>query len=122
MLTNVFVYGSLKKGYALHGYLMHQKFLGECQTAQLYRLFDCGSYPALVRVAANGLSVKGELFCVDPDCLAQLDIVECVSDQLYERSVIQLQTPFESIKAEAYFYVPSTSGLTDCGDRWPAAC
>lgn len=120
MLTNVFVYGSLKRGFALHNCLEGQKFLGECQTVPHYRLFDCGSYPALVRVAANGVSVKGELFCVDSKCLGQLDIVEGVNDGLYKRTGILLLPPFESHDSQAYFYLPSTLGLADCGERWGA--
>lgn len=118
VLTNVFVYGSLKKGHALHYCLRGQEFLGECQTVTQYRLFDCGSYPALVRVAANGVSVKGELFRVDQNCLTQLDIVECVNECLYQRAGIQLLVPFESLHVEAYFYRQSVTGLPDCGGHW----
>lgn len=122
VLTNVFVYGSLKKGHALHYCLRSQEFLGECQTVAQYRLFDCGRYPALVRVAANGVSVKGELFRVNQNCLTQLDLVEAVNEGLYERAGIQLLVPFESLDVDAYFYRQSVLELADCGDHWESNC
>ena len=48
MLHLIFVYGSLKRGYALHHLLASQQFHGIAVTQPLYRLFDLGSYPGLI--------------------------------------------------------------------------
>ncbi len=53
----VFVYGSLKYGYRLHGLLSDQTALGPASTAPWYRLYDLGEYPGLVQV--EGLAKTG---------------------------------------------------------------
>lgn len=148
MFSLVFVYGSLKRGYALHQLLCDQKFLGEAITQPFYKLYDCGEYPGLVKVAADGVSVKGELYLVAPARLAQLDEVEGIDEGLYLRDEVQListpalNSPLASLEkrdsgtstlrnhsatrstatdtVQAYFYLLSTSNLKDCGSCWPA--
>jgi gamma-glutamylcyclotransferase (GGCT)/AIG2-like uncharacterized protein YtfP len=117
MATNIFVYGTLMRGDCRHGALAGQKFLGDAKTAPRYRMYDVGTYPALVE-SADGLSIEGELWSVDDACLARLDDVEGVPDGLYARRPIKLQPPFEVTPAQAYFFLKSTSGMTDSGQRW----
>ena len=119
-LTRIFVYGSLKQGYALHFLLADQHFIGEARTAAEYRLLDRGTYPVLVKVEDSGQAVKGELYDVDVDCVCQLDEAEGVSVGLYKRDTIVLQPPHQHLAVQAYFYLRSTSGLRDCGQQWPS--
>ena len=116
----IFVYGSLKRGFALHRFLSQQDFVATASTQPHYRLFDCGTYPAMVKVAVGGRSVKGELFRVDQQCLVRLDDVEGVEEGLYVRDPVCLCSPFETCGAMAWFFLPSTKGLLDCGSEWPA--
>jgi gamma-glutamylaminecyclotransferase len=119
-LTRLFVYGSLKRGYERAFALDHQRLLGEATTMPQYRIFDCGEYPGLVE-AEQGVSIHGELWGVDSECLRHLDEIEGVAFRLYERREICLLEPYAHDQVQAYFYLRSTVGLTDCGNCWPAS-
>ena len=126
----VFVYGSLKRGYALHHLLRTAQFLGTACTQPLYRLFDLGSYPGLVEWP-EGLSIHGELYAVTAENLQRLDQAEGVAEGLYARRPVLLQSAEYSAlsteqqpdlwppSAEAWFWLHSTFGRRDCGNSWP---
>ncbi|MCA9008639.1 MAG: gamma-glutamylcyclotransferase [Planctomycetaceae bacterium] len=114
----IFVYGSLKQGYALHSLLHRQLFLGNAVTAPKYRLFDLGSYPGLV-ACPEGLAIHGEVYQVDANALHRLDEAEGVADALYARREIQLQSDFVHRSVHAWFWLGDVSGKPDCGARWP---
>ena len=114
----IFVYGSLKRGYALHHILEGQAFRGLARTCRLYRIFDLGSYPGLVDWP-EGLAVEGEVYEVDTECLKRLDEAEGVDEGLYARRAIKLQSPFEEFEASAWFWLDRVAGLRDCGTTWP---
>jgi gamma-glutamylaminecyclotransferase len=123
----VFVYGSLKRGYALHHLLRSAEYLGPASTQPLYRLFDLGSYPGLVEWP-EGLEIQGELYSVTPDVLQRLDHAEGVAEGLYARRPVLLQSATGQLQAatgqpsaEAWFWLGSVNGLRDCGSSWPAS-
>ncbi|MGD9857503.1 MAG: gamma-glutamylcyclotransferase [Planctomycetaceae bacterium] len=117
--TLLFVYGTLMRGGCRAGALAGQRFRGEARTEPNYRLFDCGSYPGLTEAAGRGgRNIVGELWEVDAACLQRLDRMEGVDEGLYERRPARLLQAPENRSVEAYFYLPSTSGLRDCGVRW----
>jgi gamma-glutamylaminecyclotransferase len=116
--TLIFVYGSLKNGYALHYLLTGQKCLGTAVTKPLYRLFDLGTYPGMVEWPA-GLSVTGEVYQVDRICLEQLDEAEGTADGLYARRPVQLEPPLDSTMVYAWFWLQSVTGKVDCRSIWP---
>ena len=64
----LFVYGTLKRGQPRHRYLAGQTFVASAVTRPIYRLFNVGDYPALVR-HSEGRSIEGELWRVDEGCL-----------------------------------------------------
>ncbi|MEZ6062014.1 MAG: gamma-glutamylcyclotransferase family protein [Planctomycetaceae bacterium] len=115
----IFVYGSLKRGCELAVELQDQEFLRTAITQPVYRMFDCGSYPGLIRVARDGIAVNGELYSVSQSCLKRLDRVEGVDEGMYERRRIELQAPDDSCPAWAWFYLRPVAGLRDCGRSWP---
>lgn len=115
----IFVYGSLKRGYALHHLLRSAEYLGPADTQPLYRLFDLGSYPGLVEWP-EGLEIQGELYAVTADVLRRLDEAEAVSEGLYARRTVQLQPTTGQLAAEAWFWLGAVSGRRDCGHSWPA--
>ena len=112
----LFIYGTLKRGQSRAGNLEGQQFLGEARTLAQYRLFDCGSYPGLVK-REDGLEIVGEVWSVDRVCLRQLDRVEGVEAGLYRRGTIELQAPLDS-QVESYFYLLPVDTLNDCGNSW----
>lgn len=114
----VFVYGSLKQGYALHALLQGQLHLGNALTEPWYRLFDLGSYPGLVEWP-EGLAIRGEVYQVDQECLARLDAAEGVAERLYVRRKISLQAEFERREVQAWFWLNAVQGMQDCGVAWP---
>lgn len=114
----IFVYGSLKRGYALHYLLEGTRFCGVAETAPLYRIFDLGRYPGLVDWP-EGLKVTGELYEVDEECLQELDVAEGVAEGQYARRKVQLQAPFDYCSAMAWFWLHEVTGLRDCGTAWP---
>jgi gamma-glutamylaminecyclotransferase len=83
----LFVYGSLKRGFAHHTLLGDAAREGPAVTAQGYRLVLQGSYPALVPGA--GGSVRGEVYRVSAELLARLDAFEGCPE-LYERHEVAL--------------------------------
>lgn len=116
----IFVYGTLKRGDVRSAALAGARFLGEARTEPRYRLYDCGEYPALVGAppGAGGVSIEGEVYEATPECLARLDEVEGVAEQLYERAPIALLPPFSTDTVEAYFYRRPVAGLRELGTRW----
>lgn len=116
----LFVYGTLKRGDVRAGFLNGQAFIRVAQTEPKYRLFNVGTYPALVEaqpIGVEGLAIQGELWEVDRACLARLDLEEGVDEGLYERRDVEL---CGLGRALAYFYLRSVEGLPDCGERWAA--
>lgn len=119
-MTRVFVYGTLKRHWYNHHYLHGQQFVGEARTAPLYRLHDMGGYPGMVLATPEqeGLSIEGEVWDVDPTCLAKLDLLEDVVGGEYVREVIPLLPPFAEETIQGYRYLRPTEGCRDCGSRW----
>eukprot|EP00898_Chlorokybus_atmophyticus_P003549 jgi/Chlat1/4195/Chrsp27S04238 len=115
--TSIFVYGTLKSGQPRHAALHGQRFVGPARTQPMYRMVNCGSYPALVQVAADlqGVSVEGEVWSVDQACLARLDNIEG-EGFLYKRASVKLLGCEDSV--QTYLYLRSIEGLPDCGSRW----
>lgn len=113
----VFVYGTLMRGGCRHSVLSNEEFVAELETLPQYRLYDCGSYPGLVR-ADDGVSIEGEVWRVSQACLRQLDSIEGVDDGLYERRPVALATMPANETVEAYFYLKDVSILKDAGTHW----
>ncbi len=122
VFTNVFVYGTLKRGHCLHHVLADQEFLGEAKTRREYVLVSLGDFPGLVTPDAfadevAGQSIEGELYRVDNTCLAELDRVECVSQNMYQRRPVSLLKP-SGVVAETYIYQPHVDSAMVCRPSW----
>jgi gamma-glutamylaminecyclotransferase len=95
-----------------------QRFVDEARTAPKYRMFNCGTYPAMVESSENGIEIEGEVWEVDHECLEHLDVVEGVRENLYVRRQVELASPFGRLRVEAYLFQRSVAGLPDCGSLW----
>jgi gamma-glutamylaminecyclotransferase len=80
----VFVYGTLKTG--LYNYTART-----ASPAFHMVLDDVAFYPCLYRAPREGYRVMGEVFRVDADTLAALDVLEEVDDDLYARDEIDVE-------------------------------
>jgi len=101
-MENLFVYGTLKEGYPLHRILGRQEFLGVYKTAPVFKLVTLGAFPAMLPAKA-GIEVSGEVYKVDEDTLAYIDILENVRQGLYRRLYIEVHDQLgTTIKAWAY--------------------
>ncbi len=116
-MTRVFVYGTLKRGGENHGWIEQQQFIAEARTLPLYRLFDLGGYPGMIR-SDEGLSIQGEVWEVDEAGLTRLDILEDTDGGEYERVEVQLEGEFATQCVEGYIYLRSIEGRRDVGECW----
>lgn len=111
----LFVYGTLKRGYRNHRLIEGQQFIQESITQAVYRLYDNGSYPCLVR-SEPGLAIQGEIYLVEASLFRLLDRLEGVPD-LYRREEMDLQDFAEPTLG--YLYQKEVRTFRDCGICWP---
>ena len=116
-MTRVFVYGTLKRGGANHGWIARQRFVAEALTQPLYRMFDLGGYPGMIR-SESGIAIVGEVWDVDLAGLAKLDVLEDIDGGEYERVPVELQGEFADQRVEGYVYLRSVEGWRDVGACW----
>jgi len=87
-MERVFVYGTLKKGFCNHAVLGKSAvFIGDYITGKKYKMYDCGSYPALRLEGTT--AIIGEVY--DIIGLDRLDQLEGYPI-LYDR--IQIETDY----------------------------
>jgi gamma-glutamylcyclotransferase (GGCT)/AIG2-like uncharacterized protein YtfP len=74
---DLFVNGTLMRGLALAGNLAGAEFLGEAQTAPIYRLYSIDDrHPGMFEVPDGGVSVAGELYRVSDDVWRRVEAGE----------------------------------------------
>jgi len=113
----LFIYGTLKRGHCRAPMMAGQRFLQTARTEPIYRLVNCGVFPGLVPAeTGGGLAVEGELWEVEPDCLARLDKEEGLDVGLYQRAAVAVAD--STRRVEGYLYLRDTSTLADCGNCW----
>jgi gamma-glutamylaminecyclotransferase len=118
-MTNLFVYGTLKRGGSNEQFLAGQRFISEARTRALFRLFELDGYPGMVAVETAGLSIGGEIWEVNAECLQRLDDLEGTAIGLYRRAAIPLLPPHDGMVVEGYLYLLSVAGRSDLGDHYP---
>ena len=117
-MTRIFVYGTLKRGCKNHPHLAGQTYVGEARTVPGFRLHHLGSYPGMVAAPDDHDGVTGELWDVDAAALAHLDDFEGVSEGLYRRERVQLDSPAGPTTAYTYLYARPVDGLPVIGPTW----
>jgi gamma-glutamylcyclotransferase (GGCT)/AIG2-like uncharacterized protein YtfP len=120
--SNLFVYGTLKKGGRLHSVLgSSSEFLGVFRTIE--DKFDMHDYGCPIMVLENGsFKIKGELYKVTPECMARVTAVECGAG--YVPFIVELEQDVKSnnmywkkaTKAIAFIY-PTPYATTNVSDR-----
>jgi gamma-glutamylcyclotransferase (GGCT)/AIG2-like uncharacterized protein YtfP len=72
----VFVYGSLKSGYSNHGVLKGSDFMTDAQLDGNYRMVSLGAFPGVIQDPDYERVISGEVYKVDSEGLAALDMLE----------------------------------------------
>ena len=114
--SNLFVYGTLKKGGRLHSVLGNSsEFLGVFKTIE--SKFDMHDYGCPIMVFKDdGFKIKGELYKVTPECMARVTAVECGAG--YVPFIVELEQDedTEVTKAIAFVY-PTPYATTNESNR-----
>lgn len=104
-MTNVFVYGTLKKGHGNNWLLGASPLLGEALSIHEYDLYD-GGFPYAVHISNSGTGgttkIWGEIYTVNDYVLKQLDGLEG-HPNWYERFVRPFNL-FTGEPVEAWIY------------------
>tara|TARA_B100000683_G_scaffold276740_2_gene331867 strand:+ start:769 stop:1170 length:402 start_codon:yes stop_codon:yes gene_type:complete len=130
MITRLFVYGTLKSDQSNHYRLTGQRYIGIAHTTTDYRLFEIegrfetlGTYPGLVKlpypnVTDKGISIQGELWDVDDECLDKLNAYEDLDSGEYVIEEVSLIDKPDDIPVMSYLYRWDIRGMHDCGTSW----
>ncbi len=94
-MTNVFVYGTLKKGFSLHNFLSESVLI--CEDSITGTMYDLGPYPSII---LEGGKVHGEVYEITPKTLKILDTVEGYPSH-YKRTEV---TTDKGLKVLVYYY------------------
>ena len=120
--NNVFIYGTLKRGYQNHDdHLKLEKYLGEYRTIECYPLVVANEWfaPVLLLEKGVGYQVIGELYSVDDIKLAELDKFEHTHHTKgYKRILIVIQNIENSEHVEAYAYMNERKNLKNIGSEY----
>ena len=117
MRTLVFVYGTLKRGGDNHRWIEDQEFVAEARTKAVFRMYDLGGYPGMVR-DEKGYSIQGEIWSVDEAALIKLDELEDTEGGEYERVKVPLEGEWAEQRVEGYIYLHSIEGRREVGVCW----
>ena len=127
MSYNVFVYGSLLRGFGNHRLLLNSPYVEFVDEDSIKgSLYDCGYFP-FVRHDNDGGNVVGEVYEVDINTLRNLDRLEGYTegyedDNLYNRKVITTNKGLEVFYYEgADFLLSGSSPKIESGD-WREYC
>jgi gamma-glutamylaminecyclotransferase len=123
----IFVYGTLKRGFANHHHLAAARFLATGVTVDPYPLVISESWnvPVVIDEAGNGFRVEGELFAVRPPDLQRMDDFEDVGrSHGYLRKSVLIKTSSRE-RRSAWIYVKSRDRIgqinSACLSSYPAA-
>jgi gamma-glutamylcyclotransferase (GGCT)/AIG2-like uncharacterized protein YtfP len=102
----VFVYGTLKHGRTNHGAVEGNTSIGRATIRGKYRFVNLGWYPGVVASDTESeREIGGEVYEIDPDTLATLDMIEG-HPSFYERRKV-----FTSLGCKAWCYFLSDEYL-----------
>jgi len=117
--TDVFVYGTLKRGYGNHHHLEKATFLGDAHVRGV--LIQLGAFPGLL-IEENGWRIKGEVWRINIHKeLPTIDRLEGVPT-LYQRKEVETEE-FGTVQTYEYNIRPSMSREYRCipGGVWTGA-
>lgn len=99
-MEKLFVYGTLMRGEEREGLVVHLQV--QTATTRGYLWKAAAGYPALV-LHPEGRKIAGEVLALpDPSLFHILDLYEGVSEDLYDRTLIEVETRDGTCEAWAY--------------------
>ena len=99
----LFVYGTLKNGFHNHHLLEDAEFVCSAITKQKYPMVNIEEYfPYLIDVEGDGYYIEGEVYKINEEILAMLDILEGYPD-LYNRHKLAVKSLGIELQAITYF-------------------
>jgi len=115
-MQHVFVYGTLKQGFRNHHVISGTRLAGDFLTLEPFPLYVIGEFglPWLVHQPGSGHRVSGQVFEVDDDGLAAMDVLERVSDPgWYTRLALRVVGSADGEPFDAMAYFGEAARLTD---------
>ena len=108
--SNLFVYGTLKKGGRLHSVLgSSSEFLGVFKTIE--SKFDMYDYGCPIMIVEGGsFKIKGELHKVTPECMARVTAIECGAG--YVPFIVELEQDEDTEVTKAIAFIYPTSNIS----------
>ena len=108
--SNLFVYGTLKKGGRLHSVLGNSsEFLGVFKTIE--SKFDMYDYGCPIMIVEGGsFKIKGELHKVTPECMARVTAIECGAG--YVPFIVELEQDEDTEVTKAIAFIYPTSNIS----------
>ncbi|WP_246675535.1 MULTISPECIES: gamma-glutamylcyclotransferase family protein [unclassified Mesorhizobium] len=116
MMRKLFVFGTLKKGFPLHGEgLSEAAFLGAYRTRERFPMLIAGPRfaPMMFNEPGVGFQVGGELYAVDDRALANLDRIESVGKPGNLRVLIEAEPVDGGPPVSAYLHEIPASRRAD---------
>lgn len=110
MKQHVFVYGTLKRGYANHFLLADAQYLGDSEL-EGFELWDLGSYPGIRPSPRETARVHAELYETDSQILARLDALEDYFGPNDQRNLYDRIRTSDTNGKSAWVYVLRESAL-----------
>ena len=99
----IFVYGTLKKGFHNHYLLEDAEFICKATTKKKYPMVNTEEdFPYLLNKQGIGCNIQGEVYRIDDDILAMLDILEGYPEH-YTREMIQVLSRGIELNTLVYF-------------------
>ena len=120
-MHNIFIYGTLKRGYSNHNqYLKNQKYLGRYRTVDCYPLVIANKWfaPVLIDELGQGKQIFGELYQVNDEKLAELDSLEHTDHILgYKRIEIKIQNIENGVMVQSFTYAKKRKYVTEISSQ-----
>lgn len=89
-MVRLFVYGTLRTGQSNHHLLRQATKLGPCQLISGYLLYDLGRYPGARKSTSSHTPLVGEVYEVDSNTFAALDLLE-EYPEVYTRELVDTE-------------------------------
>ena len=106
-MKDIFVYGTLKKGFRNHHFLDGATFLTDATLTNGWKMLHLGGFPGMVKSDDPMDEVEGEVYRVSDDMIPALDRLEGVPT-LYQRIPVEYyMDDVGTGHAEAYLFQPT---------------